>query len=148
MDAGVQASMIQLLQNPNLSPTNRTFLMSPQFSASPTAQQRATLVAFAQQAATAAAAPAPAAAAPTHQDNVNTAQNDAAASRIALGLPQCHCYFPRSLSSTQSASGSSTGSTAPRAIKTDVRARRGRSGKASLLEYRAGRRRQHADKAS
>jgi hypothetical protein len=148
MTPAVAAQVTTLLTNPLLPQQSRAFLMSPGFANATTAQQQATLAGYAQQVALAAAAPAPAAAAPTHQDNVNTAQNDAAASRIALGLPQCHCHchFPRSLSSTQSASGSSTGSTAPRAIKTDVRARRGRSGKASLLEYRAGRRRQHADR--
>ena len=114
MTPAVAAQVTTLLTNPLLPQQSRAFLMSPGFANATTAQQQATLAGYAQQVALAAAAPAPAAAAPTHQDNVNTAQNDAAASRIALGLPQCHCHchFPRSLSSTQSASGSSTGSTA------------------------------------
>ena len=93
MDQANAAQQILLLQSPHLNPANRTHLMSAAFANATTAQQRATLAAFANQVATASApAPAPAPAlsrAELHQRAVDRAQDAANASRQALGMPQC-----------------------------------------------------------
>ena len=93
MDQANAARQMVLLSSPHLNPANRAHLTSAAFANATTAQQRATLDAFAAQVAAAAApapAPAPAlTAAELHQQRVDRAQAAANAARQALGMPQC-----------------------------------------------------------
>ena len=90
---GILQAKISLLQNYSLNAENRQYLTSAAFANATTAEQQATLDAFANQVAAAAApAPAPAPAlsrAELHQRAVDRAQDAANASRQALGMPQC-----------------------------------------------------------
>ena len=93
MNQNIVLQKIALLKEHLLTPANRQHLTSAAFANATTAEQQATLDAFANQVAMAAApapAPAPAlSAAQRHQAAVDLAQATATASRQSVGIPQC-----------------------------------------------------------